>query len=405
MNPFVKKNEAFYWSLVMAVVMILFPNKAFCETARITAEIQSVIGNQHARKGWEDQVDSRGWVKIDGQNSFLKDGRLRFDMILYGLNHQKENFFDGEAVVIFPFKYLELTTGLFRESWGRLENSPLDVLGPSNTIFSLVNPQLRLSQKTIKARFFLGNVTADFYGLTGRRPQPLPDPDRRFGFGVPTNHLVENEAQDAHAVRISSTLATLDWALHYFSGISPRPTFIPEVNPSLGVVAVAAVYNEIVQWGGELETTVADWRFAVEGFSRSGQVNALGGKQTYQYYGVLSEYQLFGMGNGTYDLIVRLEGTADTREDKADIPFASSGRFGMRVVGTSVTPMQIELSYLYDWILLGYGATASIEKKIGASEQLTLGAGVTYFSNGETPSVLDRWEQDFEINTFLRVEI
>ena len=62
-------------------------------------------------------------------------------------------------------------------------------LGPANTAFSLVAPERRLSQPTLRATAFLDGVSVDVYALAGSRRQPIPESDGRFGFGVPSRDV------------------------------------------------------------------------------------------------------------------------------------------------------------------------------------------------------------------------
>ena len=70
-----------------------------------------------------------------------------------------------------------------------------------------------------------------------------------------------------------------------------------------------------------------------------------GRERTYGYVATAAEYQRLGAFDGAYNLIPRFELMADTRGDRADIPFASSLRAGMRVATTSAPPMQIDVGY------------------------------------------------------------
>ena len=59
-------------------------------------------------------------------------------------------------------------------------DSSLDPLGATNTPFSLVEPERRLSQPTIRATAFFEGLSVDVYALIGRAAQPLPDSDGRL---------------------------------------------------------------------------------------------------------------------------------------------------------------------------------------------------------------------------------
>jgi hypothetical protein len=253
---------------------------------------------------------------------------------------------------------------------------------------------------------FFGEISVDLYGLIGHRAQPLPDNDGRLGFGVATADVSQpgNLGEQALAARVSGTGVSLDWSAHVFGGLNRRPTFVPRFTPGGEFGSVDAVYTEIVQIGGELETTRADWRFFGEGFIRTGAIDVTGQDRTYSYVAGAAEYQRLGAFDGAYNLIPRLEVMVDTRGDLADIPFASSVRAGMRVAQTQRLPLQTELAYAYDWAFQGYGAIASVEKALAESPVVNLGFRVTAFARGQKPSILDVWRDDLELYGFLRLE-
>jgi hypothetical protein len=325
---------------------------------------------------------------------------------VYGSNGRRA-LVDGEAKVAWRGARGALAAGLLRERWGRFTDSSLDPLGPANTPFSLVDPELGLSQPTIRATAFFDRLSLDVYALIGARPQPLPESDGRFGFGVATSDVVRRGGMgdQALAVRVSGTEPGVDWAAHLFGGLNRRPTFVPRFTPDARLAAVDAVYTEILQVGGELETTRADWRFLAEGFGRRGALDVTGRERTYGYVAAAAEYQRFGTFDGAYNLIPRFEFMADTRGDRADIPFASAVRAGMRIATTQLRPVQVDMAYSYDWAFRGHGVTGAVEKALAESSTVNLGLRIRAFSAGLKPSVLDVWEDDLELLGYVRLEL
>jgi hypothetical protein len=281
------------------------------------------------------------------------------------------------------------------------------MLGPSNTLFSLLRPEQRLAQPAVRLTTLLGGVTIDFYALAGARLQPLPDTDRRFSLGVPARNVIRRGAlaDQALAVRLSGTKAGIDWSAHTYFGLSRRPTFVPQFTATGQLTSIDAVYTEVRQFGLELEKTVADWRLIAEGFARKGAVNVTEREQTYGYVAAAAVYQRFGVFGRAYDLIPRLEVTADSRGDKADLPFASSLRVGTRIAQTRMLPFQIEPAYAYDLSSRGHGVIVSAEKAIAESPNLRLGFRFTKLLSGSRPGLLDVWKHDVELAGYLRIEV
>jgi hypothetical protein len=355
-----------------------------------------------------DALDSgiRGWVSLEFERALGKSLDFDGDVVVYESKGRRA-VVDGEAKLVWRGANAELAGGLLRERWGRFVDSALDPLGAANTPFSLVGPEQRLGQPAVRATAFLDHISLDVYALVGHRPQPLPGSEGRFGFGVPTTDVVRRGhlAEQALAVRISSTQPELDWSAHIYGGLNRRPTFLPRFTADAQLSSVDAVYTEILQFGGELETTRADWRFLAEGFGRTAALDVTGRKRTYASIAAAAEYQRLGAFDGAYNVIPRFEFMADTRGDRADVPFASALRAGLRVASTRLRPVQFDMAYSFDWAFRGHGVLGSIEKTLAESPAVKVGFQTTAFFAGSTRSVLDIWEDDLELFGSVRVEL
>lgn len=372
----------------------------------VSSEVQGAFYPREPANRPAIDSEVRGWSSVEYRRPLLQNVDFTGDFVVYGSN-QRSALFDGEAMLAWRGRKFAVAGGLLREQWGRFTDSSLDPLGAANTPFSMVDPEQRLSQPTIRTTIFFEGLTVDGYALIGARHQPVPESDGRFGYGVPTHNVVERGGMgdQALAVRVSGTQVNVDWSAHVFGGLSRRPTFVPRFTPDAVFTAVDAVYSEILQIGGEVETTRADWRFLGEGFVRDGAVDVTGEEQTYVSVTAAAEYQRLGAFDGAYNFIPRFEVMNDTRGDQADIPFGSGVRAGMRIAQTRRLPAQIEMAYLYDWAFRGHGVMASVEKTLAESPTLDLGFRVTSFSTGSKPSVLDIWRDDLELFAYMRVEL
>ena len=385
-------------SAVLAAILIQ------CATAwgqlSVSSELQGSLYPKEAFGRDARQADFRGSLELEYKHALREDLNFRGDLVVYGPDRGSA-FFDGIASLVWRRGPVEIAGGLLRERWGRFTNSTLDPLGPSNTVFSLLRPELRLSQPTLRTTVDFRGVSFDVYVLAGGRLQPLPDTDRRYSLGFPSRNIVHRGALGDQALgfRASGTAAGVDWSAHTFVGLSRRPTFVGSAT------GIDAVYTDIRQFGAEAEKTVADWRFVTEGFVRQGAVNVSGRKQTYGNLAAAAEYQRFGILGKAYDLIPRLEVTADSRGNQADLPFASSVRLGARLAQTRLLPVQIEPAYAYDLTLRAHGVIASVEKAVAESPNLRVGFRFTKLSRGKTLSLLDAWRQDVEFAVFLKVRM
>jgi hypothetical protein len=402
----IRRTGSRHWTAVTLTVACLATAASAAAQVSVSSELQGAAYPHEARGRAAEESDLRGWASVDYDGHLRDDVVVRGDVVVYAAGHGRQ-LVDGEATLAWRGKRLEVAGGLLRERWGRFTNSELDTLGPMNTLFSLVEPELRLSQPAVRTTVFFEGMTVDAYALLGRRAQPVPGVERRFGFGVPSRDVAERGrlGDQAIALRVSGTRPALDWGAHVFSGLNRRPTFVPRFGPNAQLAAIDGISTEILQVGGEVDTTVRDWRFLAEGFSRFGAIDVMGREQTYSHVATAAEYQRLGAFDGNYDVIPRFEVTVDTRGDRADLPFGSSIRAGMRVATTQLLPVQVEAAYSYDWAFRGHGVIASAEKRLAESPTMTLGFRFTKFSAGDKPSVLDIWKRDLEFSSFIRVEL
>ena len=385
-------------------VVLLVPAAGIAGQLSVSSEVQTAFYPREPAGRPAEDSEIRGWASIEYDHQLRKTIDFSGDLVVYASNG-RSGLVDGEAKVVWRGTKTALAGGLLRERWGRFNDSPLDPLGPSNTPFSLVHPENRLSQPAIRATAFFEGVTLDVYTLAGERRQPLPDRDGRFGFGAPTRDVTDRGAlgDQAIAVRASGTQRNVDWAAHVFGGLSRRPTFVPRFTPDARLGEINAVYTDLLQVGGELETTQADWRFLAEGFARRGALDVTGQDRSYGYVAVAAEYQRLGAFGGAYNVIPRFEFMADTRGDRVDIPFASAVRAGMRIAQTGLRPAQVDVLYAYDWAFRGHGFIGGVEKALAESPTLNIGFRFTSFSTGEKPSVLDIWRDDLEWFSYVRI--
>jgi hypothetical protein len=386
--------------------MLSTASPAVADQLTASSEVQGALYPREPAERRAIDWELRGWGSVEYDRSLRANLDFSGDVIVYGSNG-RDALVDGEARIVWRGKKGALAGGLLRERWGRFTDSPLDPLGAANTPFSLVHPENRFSQPAVRATAFLGRVSVDVYGLIAHRAQPLPDSDGRFGFGVDTDDVLDmgGLGKQALAVRVSGTEPTLDWSAHVFGGLSRRPTFVPRFTADARMAAIDAIYTDVLQVGGEAETTRADWRFIGEGFARRGALDVTGRDRTYGYTAVAAEYQRLGAFGGEWNVIPRFEFMADTRGDRADIPFASAVRIGMRLAASAVRPLQIEVGYAYDWAFRGHGVQGTIEKALAESPTVNVGLRFTGFSGGRTPSILDVWKDDREVLGYLRLEL
>ena len=167
---------------------------------------------------------------------------------------------------------IEVAGGLLRERWGRFANSQLDTLGPMNTLFSLVEPEQRLSQADDQndgiLRCHLGRcLCARGPARATRSRDRRPVRVRRPGTGRRRARPHGRSGGGGSGLRYARPRLT---GAHTFSAASAAgQRSCPRFGPNAELAAVDGISTEILQIGGELETTRADWRFSPRAFHAS----------------------------------------------------------------------------------------------------------------------------------------
>jgi hypothetical protein len=139
-----------------------------------------------------------------------------------------------------------------------------------------------------------------FAGVDGRFRPPLPvDTD---------NPLYESSSEESHvdfALRYSHYFGDVDIGLNVFSGTSREPRFVPAEDGQ----SLLPVYDQIDQFGVDLQYTRDAWLWKLEAIARDGYSDsfaaAVGG----------FEYTLYQVGDSSADIGLLLEYQYDGRDE------------------------------------------------------------------------------------------
>ena len=257
------------WAACAAALVFALSVPAPCDAGQISvsSEVQArpirVTRRTHGRRGRTCAAGHRS-------TTTAPSGRrvdFRGDVVVYGANG-RDAFVDGEAMLVWR--------GTERRGSRR---AAARAVGP---VHQLRARRPRSGEHALFARRagaapepadhqsdgLLRRLSVDMYALAGRRRQPLPDSEGRFGFGVPR---VTSPHAAAWAIRRSRCASRAPSRRRLGRTCLRRPQPPADIRaalqPERGTGGVDAIYTEMLQVGGELETTRADWRLMAEGFS------------------------------------------------------------------------------------------------------------------------------------------
>lgn len=234
-------------------------------------------------------------LELDARWSF---GGGKWDIVavpyarLDGRDTSRTHFDMREAYVRFNGDTVSFRAGLGKVFWGVAESVHLvDIINQSDSVEDIDNED-KLGQPMIEL-----SVQRDWGLLTGYvlpafRKRTFPGVDGRLGFALPINNDLARFDQGADdsadvdfALRYSHYFGDWDVGLSVFHGANREPRFV--VNDQAN--AIAPFYDDITQYGVDIQYTNEVWLWKLEGIVRDTSFEtftaAVGGVE-YSFYGI-----------------------------------------------------------------------------------------------------------------------
>lgn len=284
----------------------------------------------------------------------------------------------SEANLRWQYEAWEISAGIGTVFWGVVESQHLvDIVNQRNWAENL-DGEDKLGQTMLNVRTFQAWGELSVFILPGFRERLFPSGDARPGFGASIEQSrYESSAQAWHtdiALRYSRQLDSWDVGLSWFSGTSREPRIARDTGTQL-----IAYYEQIQQFGVDLQSTQGAWLFKFEGVLRRGQ-----GEDFYALVGGI-EYSLFSVGGGDSDIGLILEYSRDDRDVlQQDAAFAQplvalrlfKGAFfaGVRVGLNDIEDSTLLLGCASDQYSAAYFCNLEGSRRIGDDLQLSVEA-------------------------------
>ncbi len=251
-----------------------------------------------------------------------------------------------------------------REAYWAFEGDDYEVLVGANTVFWGVTESLHLVD-IINQTDFAGDIDGEdklgqpmvslmlqrdwgeisafvmpyfrertFAGVDGRFRPPVPvDTD---------NALYESSRDESHvdfALRYSHYIGDVDIGLHAFSGTSREPRFVPAADGQ----SLLPVYDQIDQFGVDVQYTREAWLWKLEAIARDGVTHsfaaAVGG----------FEYTMYQVSDSSADVGMLLEYQYDGRNEFEPVTIADNDVFvGTRLALNDIQNTAILAGFSYD---------------------------------------------------------
>jgi hypothetical protein len=224
-----------------------------------------------------------------------------------------------------------------REAYWAYEGNDFEFLVGANTVFWGVTESVHLVD-IINQTDFVGDVDGErertFAGTNGRfRPPFAIDTDR------PVYDSRDEETHLDLALRYSHYIGDVDIGLNIFSGTSREPRFLPAADGQ----SLLPVYDQIEQFGIDLQYTREAWLWKLEAIARDGVSHsftaAVGGL----------EYTMYQVAESTADVGLLLEYQYDGRNEFEPVTIADNDVFvGARIALNDIQDTAVLAGVAYD---------------------------------------------------------
>lgn len=198
---------------------------------------------------------------------------------------------------------VEFKAGINKIFWGVTESQHLvDVINQTDNLEGF-DGEDKLGQPMLQLSLINDWGVIDAFVLPYFRERKFAGPDGHFNLTFEAGQQIyqadlqdaayESDDEEHHldtALRYSHNLGDWDLGLSYFKGTQRDPILIPgNINPTAFTIDLTAYYQQIEQWGLDLQATLGAWLWKTEIISRETndqQFTAATAGFEYTFYGV-----------------------------------------------------------------------------------------------------------------------
>ena len=272
----------------------------------------------------------------------------------------------------------ELRVGIDQVFWGVTESQHLvDIINQIDLV-EHPNGETKLGQPMVNITYSSDWGIVEFFVLPYHRARTFPGSSGRLRLPlVVGDEQVEYESEGEHldfAGRYSQSFGAFDVGLSVFNGTSREPFLMPGANSS-GAPVLVQHYDQIRQFGLDVQLTVGSWLFKVEAIQRAGARNLVGMEEDYVASVFGGEYTFYSAFGSAVDVSLLGEWNYDGRGRNAT-PSRSPNTlendffFATRLAFNDVQSTEIVASILGDVERTTRALSVELDRRI--SDQLSL---------------------------------
>ena len=217
----------------------------------------------------------------------------------------------------------ELRVGVDQVFWGVVESRSLVDIVNQTDLVEHPNEKTKMGQPMAHFTWSGEWGALELFGLTWHRPRTFPGRHGRQRAELVVDHDLTSYESGAEewrldlAARYSGSFGPLDVGLSVFDGTSREPTLLPRLIGSEFVLA--PYYEQIRQFGLDMQLTTGPWLLKLEAIHRAGAQNRRLDQylnyeeEDYAAFIVGGEYTIYSLWDSASDLVLYAEWAHDTR--------------------------------------------------------------------------------------------
>jgi hypothetical protein len=329
-------------------------------------------------------------VKIFGRYDTLDKNRTHWDI-------REANWFTfGED--------WELRVGLGKVFWGVTEATHLvDIINQTDVVES-VDGEAKLGQPLLSYTLIKEWGNLELFVLPYFRERRFDGAKSHLNAGILVdidNTSYESSQGKKHidfAMRYFHNIGDFDLGLHYFRGTNREPQFLSQDttgrNDKTTLVKLTPYYDQIQQYGLDIQSTKGQWLFKIESILRQDS------RYTYGAISAGVEYTFTGIFGSAMDLGVLSEFNRDSRHERAPTLMDKGLFSGVRLSFNDVQSSAILFGYSVSLSNNdNYAVFAEGSSRLGDNWTLTLDARI--YASKEPEELLFRLKQGNHISMTL----
>lgn len=321
------------------------------------------------------------------------NGRQRISLVGFGradLHDSERSHADlREAYWGIEAASWDLNIGINKVFWGVTESRHLvDVINQTDLVDD-IDQEDKLGQPMVNLNLQRDYGRFEFFVLPRFRERTFPGADGRFRSALPVdtgNPVFESSSGDKHvdlAFRYSHYFGDLDIGTYWFDGTSREPRYLvaPEGD------RLFPLYDQMQQFGVELQYTRDEWLWKLEGIYRNSNNDsfaaAVGG----------FEYSFYGVNESSADIGVLFEYLFDDRGiDAPPTAFDNDLFAGIRLALNDSSDTSVLAGIAVDLDTSEMFINVEAERRIGDSFSIEL--RLRAFMNADADDLLYAFEHD-----------